>query len=78
MPDIEISKILATELNQKIGDQPFYSLRQVVDLGVFGSIGSARRAIKKGRLSFVKISPRRSVILRHELLSFLQNNLTSK
>jgi hypothetical protein len=72
----EINNALVNELTQKIGDQSFYSLRQIVNLGVFGSMVSARRALKDGRLSSVKISPRRSVILRQDLLNFLQNNLT--
>lgn len=78
MSNTEIVKVLAAELDEKIGDQPFFSARQLVTLGVFGSLVSARRALKEGRLSSVKISPRRSIILRHELLNFIQKNLTGR
>jgi hypothetical protein len=73
----EIIKII-DGLDQKIGDHPFYSVRQLVSSGVFGSMASARRALKQGRLSFVKISPRRFVVPRHEILQFLENNFDRK
>ncbi len=68
---------LVEELNEKLGNRPFYTLRQLTSIGFFGSMPAARSALKDGRLSFVKISPRRSVIPRGVLLEYLRNNISS-
>ncbi len=65
---------LVDEINRKLGDQSFYTLRQLISIGIFGSMHSARQAIKQGRLSFIKISPRRCVIQRKTLLDFVSRH----
>lgn len=61
-------------INQKMGDKPFYSVRELVNCGIFGSLVSARRTLKRGRLNYVRISQRRFVVIRHDLLKFLKSN----
>lgn len=69
---------LVEELNKKLGDQPFYTLRQLTSIGFFGTTSAARKALKSGKLAFVKISPRRCVVPRNTLLDYLRCNLSEK
>lgn len=71
-------KEMVDNIDLKIGNKSFYSTRELVNCGVFGSLVSARRALQGGRLRYVKISQRRFVVDRQELLSFLQNNFDEK
>lgn len=71
---LENVKFILEEVDQKIGVKPFYSTRDLVDAGVFGSLVSARRALLAGRLIYIKISPRRFVVARSVLCSFLEKN----
>ncbi len=68
--------LLIEELNQKLGDRPFYTISELVSTGFFGSKPGARALLKEGRLTFIKISPRRLVIPRSVVLEFLRNNIT--
>lgn len=68
--------LLAEELNRKLGDRPFYTLRQLTSIGFFGSVPAARLALKRGLLVFVKISPRRYVVPRSALLEYIRKNLS--
>lgn len=67
---------LEEELNSKLGDLPFYTLRQLISIGFFGSTSAARVALREGRLTFFKISARRLVIPRLVLLEYLRNNMS--
>ena len=69
-----VSQMIDT-FDQKIGDKPFYSVRELVNCGIFGSLVSARRALKRGRLNYLRISQRRLVVIRHDLLNFLKSNV---
>lgn len=71
-----IMETLVEELNIKLGDRPFYTLRELTSIGFFGSMPAARLALKQGRLTFVKISPRRFVIPRSSVLEYLRENLS--
>ncbi len=74
MSDLQIEELIEI-LSRKIGDQEFYSLRELTDLGFFGSIASARRAIQQGLLPSLKISTRRIVIPREAILKYCMENL---
>jgi len=78
MPSREFLISLVDELNEKLGDKPFYTLRQLISVGFFGSMHAARRALQEGRISFVRISPRRSVIPRTVLLEYLRKNFSEQ
>ena len=53
---------LVEELNMRLGDQPFYTIRQLVDCGLFGSMSAARMALSDGTLPYVRITSRRFLI----------------
>jgi hypothetical protein len=69
---------LVEELNKKLGDKQFYSLRELTSVGFFGSLPAARIALLKGQFPYIKISPRRRVIPRSSIIEFLRNSITSK
>lgn len=65
---------LIDELNETLGDRPFFTTRDLHDLGFFGTLESARLALKDGRLAYIEISPRRRLITRAALLEYLLKN----
>ena len=69
---------LIEELNKKLGDSPLITTRQLISCGIYGSLSAARQALREGRLPFIKISLRRFVVPREELLNFLLNNFAGK
>lgn len=71
-----LMNLLIEELNQKLGDRPFYTISELVSTGFFGSKPSARAFLREGRLTFIKISPRRLVIPRLVVLEYLRNNMS--
>lgn len=76
MHSLPIFDLMADQLIKQLGDRQFFTLRELTDIGVFGSLSHARDVLKAGNLSFIKISSRRSVIPRVALLDYLQNNLS--
>lgn len=68
--------LLIEDLNKKLGDRPFYTLRELTLIGFFGSLPAARLALKKGDLVFIKISPRRFIIPRSVVLEYVRKNLS--
>lgn len=63
------------ELNKTLGNRSFYTLRNLVTAGFFGSIQSARGAVKKGQISAIQVSQRRLVVPRQALVDYLNKNL---
>jgi hypothetical protein len=66
---------LVKELSEKIGDRIFLSLPELVSLGLFGTVQTARYAVEEGKLPFIRISERRCVIPSAALLDYIRNNL---
>lgn len=67
---------LVKELNEKIGDRAFFTLAELVSIGLFGTMQTARHALKEGELPFIRMSERRCVIPRAALLDYIRNNLS--
>lgn len=68
--------LLADELIKQLGERHFYTIRDLKTLGVFGTMYAARKALKSGQLTYLKISPRRTVIPRAVLLDYIRVNLS--
>lgn len=68
---------LVKELNAKIGDRAFFTLSELVSIGLFGTVQTARHALKGGEIPFIRMSQRRCVIPRAALLDYIHNNLSS-
>lgn len=75
---VPVINSLVDKFAQQLGDRHFYTIRDLQILGFFGSIHAARKALRNGKLIYVKISPRRRVIPRAALLDYLRNNLSDK
>ncbi len=69
---------LEKELNEKIGDRPFFTLPELVSLGLFGTVQTARHALQDGEIPFIRISTRRCVIPRSAVLDFIRKNMFRK
>lgn len=66
--------LLIDELTKQFGDRQFFTIHDLKALGFFGSTHAARKALKEGLITYIKISPRRCVIPRSIILEFLRNN----
>lgn len=66
---------LVQEVDKKLGNRSFYTLPQLVSLGLFGTVQTARKALKNGELPFVRPSPRRCVIPRQCLIQYLKSTI---
>jgi hypothetical protein len=69
---------LVKELNEKIGDRAFFTLSELVSLGLFGTVQTARKALVDGELPFIRVSQRRCVIPRTSLLDYINKHLVKK
>lgn len=69
---------LIEEFDRLLGDKPYFTVKQLIDLGLFGSVSAASKALKRGDLPSVKVSEKRTVIPRSAALQFFKDNLGSK
>jgi len=72
---IQFIEFLMEELDKKLGNRSFYTLRELMSTGIFGSIQGAKALLRSGRLPHIKISPRRCVISREHVIQFIKDNL---
>lgn len=75
---VPLINLLIDELTEELGDRHFYTIHDLHTLGFFGTKNAARKALKNGKLAYVKISQRRCVVPRAALLDYLRNNLSEK
>lgn len=73
---VQVNNILIDELTKQLGDRNFYTIRDLKTLGYFGSLQAVRMALREGKIAYIKISPRRSLIPRVALIDYLRNNLS--
>jgi len=71
-------KTLLKEISEQLGDHQFFTASELAKIGFFGTTYAARKAIKEGKLPFIRISNRRKVIPRPALLEYLRNNISEK
>lgn len=69
---------LIDQLTKQFGDRQFFTIDELHSVGFFGTKHAARASLRKGKLAFVKISPRRRVIPRQVLLDYLRTNLSTQ
>lgn len=68
--------LIIEEFIKEIGELQFFTIEDLQNLGFFGTKYAARRALKNGQLSYIRISDRRRVIPRSVLLEYLRNNIS--
>jgi len=66
---------LVQEFNNFLGDKPYFTSNQLIDLGLFGSYSAANAALKRGAIPSIKVSPKRTVVPRSAVLEYFRNNL---
>lgn len=66
---------LVQELDNLLEKKPYFTLSQLIELGLFGSNSAASTALKRGLLPSIKISPKRTVIPRSAVLDYFKANL---
>lgn len=73
----KVSNGLLQEINKNLGDIAFFTKRQLVKpYGIFGSIRAVHLALESGQIKSVKISARRTIIPRSEVLNFISRCLS--
>ena len=69
---------LVREFDELLGKKPYFTAKQLIDLGLFGSVSAASKALKRKDIPSIKVSEKRSVIPRSAVLKFFKENLDSK
>jgi hypothetical protein len=75
---IDRLNLISEDFAKEIGCLQFFTIKDLQNLGVFGTKYAARRALKNGQLSYIRISDRRRVVPRSVLLEYLRNNISNK
>jgi hypothetical protein len=68
---------LVDEFDKLLGNKPYCTGTQLIEIGLFGSTAAVTAALKRGTLPSVKISPKRTVVPRSAVLDYFRNNLVS-
>lgn len=66
---------LVKEFIQLLGDKPYFTISQLIEIGLFGSASAASAALKRKTLPAIKMSPKRTVIPRSAVIEYFQKNL---
>ncbi len=62
------------EITEKIGNRAFCTINDLIELGLFGSHNAALVAFRRGDIAYVRISPRRIVVAKQDLIKFIERN----
>ena len=62
------------EVAEKIGNKSFVTPNDLIRLGLFGSHNAVLVAFRRGDLPYVRISNRRLVVPKKDLISFIERN----
>jgi hypothetical protein len=66
---------LVKEFEEFLGDKPYFTRGQLINIGLWGSSTAAATALKRGDLPSIKVSPKRTVIPRSAVLQYFRKNL---
>lgn len=66
---------LIAEFAKSLGDKPYFTGKQLIDLGLFGSATGISKALNNGVLPFIRVSKKRRVVPRSAVVQYFQNNL---
>jgi hypothetical protein len=64
------------EIDKKFENAIFLTHAELMDLGIFGSSDAIRKALKAGKLTFVRTSSRRCVIAKSSVLDYVKKNIS--
>ena len=66
---------LVAELEKNLGEKPYFTGKNLVDLGLFGSATALNKALKRGDIPTIKISTKRTVVPKSAVLDYFRRNL---
>lgn len=66
---------LIQEFADQLDDKPYFTISELIKLGVFGSSSGANKALKNGLIPFIKVSEKRKVVPRKSVIDFFSKNL---
>jgi hypothetical protein len=66
---------LIKELDTFLGNKPYFTGTQLIEIGLFGSASAVTSALKKGLLPSIKISPKRTIVPRSAVVKYFRENL---
>lgn len=66
---------LVQELDRFLGEKPYITGNQLIEIGLFGSASAVTAALKREVLPSIRISPKRIVVPRSAVLEYFRNNL---
>lgn len=55
-------------------DRPFFTVRDIKNLGIFGSLQAIVSALDDGRLHYIRVSPRRRIVPKQALIEYIHRN----
>lgn len=72
------TEVLVEEFNKFLGKKPYFTPKHLIEVGLFGSYSAAYTALKKGAIPSIKVSPKRTIVPRSEVLKYFRENLMKK
>ena len=58
-------------LEKCLGSREFYSCKEVVKIGLFGSKSAFNRCVRSGKIPTIQVTESRRVVMRQDLIEFL-------
>lgn len=69
------SDSLVKEFDELLPKAPYFSISELIELGLFGSSAAANAAIKRKVIPSIRMSPKRTVVPRSAVLDYFRKNL---
>lgn len=66
---------LIEEFETLLGNKPYFTAKQLIELNIFGSQSAAIAALNRGTLPSIQISSKRRVIPRSAVIQYFRHNL---
>jgi hypothetical protein len=65
---------ILNEVSEKIGNKSFCTANDLIEIGLFGSHNAVLVALRRGDLPYLKVSSRRLIIPKKDLIKFIERN----
>jgi hypothetical protein len=72
--EVSMTNVNSLEIAERLGEKLFFSTSEIVESGLFGSQSGILQALNKGVLPFIRVSNRRFVIRREDLINYIEKN----
>lgn len=72
------SETIVRFFEDRLGNDELLPLSKLVKVGVYGSLGAAKKALERGDLDFVKVSRNRTLVYRKSIIDHLKASMRTK